>query len=141
LDSFNRQVNRLFDEFLGGFGVAPVQEGASADFTPRVNVSETDKEVRVEAELPGLDEKDITVELDEDALVLRGEKKAEREEKEDEWSRVERTYGSFHRVIPLPAEVEGEKAKATFKNGVLSIVLPRRPEPESKRKTIEIKAG
>lgn len=137
LDSFDRQVNRLFGEFFRG--VAPAE--SVGDFAPRLNVSESEKEVKVEAELPGLDEKDIKVELDQDSLVLSGEKKALEEQKDDQWYRAEHSYGRFHRVIPLPADVDGEKAKAKFKNGVLTITLPKRPEEEAKKKTISINAS
>ncbi len=137
LDSFDRQFNRLFNEFFRG--IAPAEQ--ATDFTPRLNVSESDKELKVEAELPGIDEKDVKVELDEDTLVLSGEKKAEEEKKDGEWYRVERNYGSFHRVIPLPSEVDGEKAKASYKNGVLTITLPKLPEEKATKKTISINAS
>ena len=138
LDSCDRQ----FDDFFRGFGIVPTLAASEpGTFTPDVNLSETDKEVKVVAELPGLDEKDVNVELDEDALVLAGEKKAEEEKKEDTWHRVERSYGSFRRVIPLPAEVEGEKAKASFKKGVLTVTLPKRAEAPSTKKTINITTG
>ena len=137
LDSFDRQVNRIFNEFFRG--VAPAEQ--VSEFAPRLNISESEKELKIEAELPGLDEKDVKVELDEDALVLTGEKKAENESKDDQWYRAERSYGSFHRVIPLPAEVDGEKAKAKFKNGVLTITLPKQPEEKAKKKPISINAS
>ena len=140
---FQRQMNRLFDEF---FGEAPLAERgrepewAPAAFTPRVDVSETDAEVKVSAELPGMDEKDISVELQDDVLVLRGEKKSEQEEKGKNWFRREQSYGSFHRAIELPAGVDAGKAKAQFKKGVLTFVAPKRPEEQARRKTVPIQA-
>jgi len=89
-------------------------------------------------ELPGMDEKDITVEMDDAALTIRGEKKAEQEEKGKNWYRREQSYGSFHRIVPLPANVDGEKAKAKFKQGVLTITAPKREEEQAKRKAITI---
>ena len=138
LDSYDR----LFDDFFRGFGIVPTLAAFEpGTFTPSVNLSETDKEVKVVAELPGLDEKEVNVELDEDTLVLQGEKKGEEEKKEDTWHRVEHSYGSFRRVVPLPAEVDAAKAKAAFKNGVLTVTLPKRPEAQPNKKTINITTG
>ena len=140
---FQRQMNRLFDEF---FGEAPLAERgresawAPVAFMPRVDVSETDAEVKVSAELPGMDEKDISVELQDDVLVLRGEKKSEQEEKGKNWFRREQSYGSFHRAIELPAGVDASKAKAQFKKGVLTFVAPKRPEEQARRNVVPIQA-
>lgn len=141
--SFQREMNRLFDEFFNDFGLlAPWREDAYsvAQFAPKVNVSETDKELKISAELPGMDEKDVSVEMDDDSITIRGERKEEHEEKDGRWYRVEQSYGSFHRVIPLPARVEGDKAKAKFKKGVLQITLPKLPGEAENRKTIAITA-
>lgn len=143
-DSFHdlqRQMNRLFDDFFGDFSLAPRwgERGlATAEFSPRVDVSETDKEVKVSAELPGMDEKDITVELDEAAITIRGERKEEKEDKGKNWHTREQSYGSFLRIIPLPASVDGEKINAKFKKGVLTVTVPKREEDQAKRKTINI---
>lgn len=138
--AFHRDVNRLFDAFFGDFGMLPsrITDDFAGGFAPRVNVSETDQEVTVSAELPGLDEKDVSVELAEETLTLKGEKTEDREERDRNWHRVEHRYGSFHRVIALPARVEAGKAKARFKKGVLTVTLPKHPEEQSKRKSIEI---
>ncbi len=140
---FQREMNRLFDDFLTDFPLASrwgERELPSSAFSPRVDVSETEKEVKVSAELPGMDEKDLTVEMDDASITVRGEKRAESEDKGKNWYRREQSYGSFHRVIPLPATVEGGKAKATFKKGVLTITVPKREEEQSKRKTIAIES-
>ena len=105
---------------------------------PRVDVSETDMEVKVSAELPGMDEKDISVELQDDVLTLRGEKKSEQEEKGKNWFRREQSWGSFQRSIELPAGVDAGKAKAQFKKGVLVFTAPKRPEEQAQRKTVPI---
>lgn len=142
LFSLQRDVNRLFDEFFGDFGLAPFRslEERLPSFSPRVDVSETDAEVKVTAELPGLDEKDIEVTLEDEALTIKGEKKDEREEKTEQSYHIERTYGSFHRVIPLPAQVETGKVKAGFKKGVLTITLPKTAPQKASGRKIEIRA-
>ncbi|MGC9467644.1 MAG: Hsp20/alpha crystallin family protein [Anaerolineae bacterium] len=136
---FQRDMNRMFDEFFGrGFGLAPsnMEEGWTA-FTPRVDVAETDKAIKVSAELPGLSEDNIEVNLSENVLTIRGEKKQEREERGESYYRSERTYGSFRRSIPLPADVKTEEADAVYKNGVLEITLPK--TAEARRKKIAVK--
>lgn len=136
-------MNRLFDDFFNDFPLAPRPgDGglAAFSFSPRVDVSETDKEVRVSAELPGMDEKDITVEMDDEAITIRGERKAEKEEKGKNWYTREQSYGSFHRMIPLPASVAGEKANAKFRKGVLTITVPKKEEEQARRKAIKIEA-
>lgn len=141
--NFQREMNHLFDDFFTGFPLAPrwSERGfPEVSFDPRVDVSETDKEVKVSAELPGMDEKDITVEMDDAAITVRGEKKMETEDKGKNWYSREQSYGSFHRVIPLPVSVQGEKAKAKFKKGVLTITIPKREEEQAKRKAITIES-
>ncbi len=143
ITSLQREMNRLFDGFFRSWELAPFDQFerfALGDFAPRVNVSETEKEVIVSAELPGMDEKDINLELDENTLTIRGEKRSEHEEKGRHWHRVESSYGTFQRTIPLPAGIDTEKAKAQMKKGVLTVTLPKRPEEVAKRRTIEIKA-
>ena len=138
---FQRQMNHLFDDFFGDFPLAERgrdPERAPAAFMPRVDVSETDMEVKVSAELPGMDEKDISVELQDDVLTLRGEKKSEQEEKGKNWFRREQSWGSFQRSIELPAGVDAGKAKAQFKKGVLVFTAPKRPEEQAQRKTVPI---
>ena len=140
---FQRQMNDLFADFFGGYPLAERGGGpewAPAAFTPRVDVAETDTEVKVSAELPGMDEKDISVELQGDVLVLRGEKKREQEEKGKNWYRREQSSGSFRRAIELPAGVDAGKARAQFKKGVLVFTAPKRAEDQAKRKAIPIQA-
>lgn len=141
---FHREMDRLFDEFFGDFLPATRRGGWEAQvsgFNPRVDVSETDKEVKISAELPGLDEKDIAVEMDEGSVTIRGEKKEEKEDKTRNWHVREQYYGSFHRVIPLPAGVDAAKAGAKFSKGVLTITAPKVEEEHARRKTIKITAG
>lgn len=139
---FHEEMNRLFDDFFrGGLPMRPEWGREAMAFDPRVNVYETEKEFRVSAELPGLEQKDIEVEVTEGGLALRGEKKMEHEEKKDGYRTIERSYGSFHRQVPLPADVDASKAGAEFKNGVLTVTVPKLPEAASKRTKIEVKAS
>ncbi|NYD90754.1 Hsp20/alpha crystallin family protein [Sphingomonas melonis] len=124
--SLHREVNRLFDDVFRGFGVPALGEVgrfATPFATPNVELGETDTEIRVTAELPGLDEKDVELTLEDGVLTLRGEKKAEVEDKDRGYS--ERSYGRFERRIGLPRGVEADKANASFRNGVLTVTLPK----------------
>jgi len=121
--SLHREVNRLFDDVFRGFGVPAF---AGLDRTagwPHVELGETDKEIRVTAELPGLDEKDVEITVEDGALTLRGEKRSEVEDKDRGYT--ERSYGRFERRIGLPQGVDRDHADATFKNGVLTVTLPK----------------
>ena len=109
---------------LGATGLA-VPEEIGGTWAPRMDVSETDKEVIVKAELPGLETKNIDISLDRDILVIKGEKKCETEKSEEQYHLVERTYGAFRRSFTLPVEVEADKIDATFKDGILKVVLPK----------------
>jgi HSP20 family protein len=101
-----------------------------------VEISETDKELRVTAELPGLEEKDIEVVLDDDVLILRGERRSETEDHERQYS--ERFYGRFERRLPLGTEVEQDKVKAAFASGVLTVTLPKSARAQARSKRIAI---
>jgi HSP20 family protein len=140
-EGLHRQMDRLFDDFTRGWGLAPVRTTGRgwADLTPRVDVAETDKDIRVTAELPGMDEKDIEVNLTGDVLVLKGEKKAEVEEKDKNFHRVERTFGAFERAIGLPVEVDPAKVEARFRKGVLTVTLAKTPAAQSHARKIEVK--
>ena len=138
------EMNRLFDEFFEGpFGLSPFSGESSfmGDFAPRLDISETDKDVVISAELPGLEPDDINLSLERNALTIRGEKRAEKEEQDKRYYRVERSYGSFHRSIPLPDEVDQDKIDATFKRGVLKVKLPKTQVAHQKSKHISIKTG
>ncbi len=136
--TLHREVNRLFDDMLDRFETVPSLMGRMPSW-PSVEVTASDTDVRVAAELPGLEEKDVDVFVDDDVLTIRGEKKAETEDKERRFS--ERYYGRFERVIPLPFEVEDDKASASFANGVLTITLPKSPKAQEKARRIAINAN
>lgn len=135
------QMNRLFDDFFTNpFGLTPflgnIESGGT--FMPRIDIKETDKEIKVSAEVPGMDEKDIQVRLANNVLTISGEKEAESEDKDSRYHRIERSYGSFRRDIQLPAEVDEEKVTATFAKGVLTVVLPKQGNfPQGRKITIQ----
>jgi len=105
---------------------------------PAVDIEDRADEVIVSAELPGLDKKDFDVEIEADRLILRGEKKASKEKREGSYYYSETSYGSFHRVIPLPAEVDRDKADATYRHGVLTVKLPKTEEAKGRRIAVKV---
>ena len=109
------------------------------NWEPALDVSETDDDVIVKAEVPGIDPKDLDIRVTGDVLTIKGEKHEEKEEKTKEVHRVERSYGAFTRSIDLPEAVDAEKIKAECRGGVLTITLPKKPEAKSHRIKIEVK--
>jgi len=136
VQSFQREMSRLFQDF---FDVAPLG-GRESGLYPEIDVKETEKEIKISAEVPGLEEKDVEVLLSSDSLTIRGEKKQEKEEKGQSYYRSERRYGSFSRVIPLAADIEPDKAEAKFRNGVLNISIPKTEKAKADVKKIPIKS-
>lgn len=138
-----RQMNRLFNDFFGDFSLQPGNGWSDfeSEFVPRLDVAETDKEITVTAELPGMDQKDIEVSIHDGLLTLKGEKKQSSEEKKEGITHTECSYGSFSRSVALPAEVDVEKADASCKNGVLKIHLPKTEPEHAKVRKIEVKTG
>jgi HSP20 family protein len=134
--NLHRGINRLFDDAFRGFGVPETYATG-----PSIDVRETGKGLEVTAELPGVDEKDIDVTLANGALTIRGEKKHERDESEEGYHVMERSYGSFSRSIPLPFDVDDKSVSASFDKGVLRITLPKSPEAESHVRKIAVKGG
>ena len=135
--TLHREMNRLFDDAFRGFDLT---SGTDRFFDramgwPNIEVSQSDKEVKVTADLPGLDEKDVEVELANGVLAIRGEKKTETEDKERMFS--ERYYGRFERQIPVD-DVDQDKVAASFKKGVLTVTLPKSPDAQQKVKRIAI---
>ncbi|WP_213290465.1 Hsp20/alpha crystallin family protein [Bradyrhizobium sp. sGM-13] len=131
--ALHREMNRLFDDAFRSFDIAPFSSHAMG--WPNVEVSETEKEVKVIAELPGLEEKDVNVELRDGMLTISGEKKSETEDKERRFS--ERYYGRFERSVPVD-DVDQDNVGASFKNGVLTVTLPKLPTAQHKVKRIAI---
>ncbi len=131
-----KEIDKLFQEFFGRSYFPERWE--SIEWAPAMDVSETDAEVIVKADLPGVDPEEIEINLVDNVLTIKGEKKREAEEKKENFYRIERYYGSFMRAIQLPAEVDEEKVKASYKDGVLKIILPKKASPKGKTIKIEI---
>lgn len=139
--SLHRDMNRLFDDVFRSLGSRLPASGTFSSFSagwPNVEVSETDTTIKVTAEIPGLEEKDVEVFLEDGVLTLRGEKRSETNDSERQFS--ERVYGRFERRIPLGTEVQEDKVEARFQNGVLSVTLPKSEKAQSQVKRIPIKA-
>jgi HSP20 family protein len=130
------RLSRMMDELFGGFAArAP----ALPRWTPAIEVAETPDQYAVTVELPGARREDVHLELQDDVLTIRGEKRSEREEKDEKRHWVERSYGSFSRSFSLPANADGARVRASFKDGVLTVEIPKREE--AKAKVIDIKSG
>lgn len=135
LRSFQREMNRLLNEF---FEVGPFDKKAFGNF-PEIDVKETEKEIKVSAEIPGIEEKDVEVLLSADSLTIKGEKREEKEERGQSYYHSERRFGSFSRTIPLAVEIEADKVSAEFKNGVLNVTIPKADKARVEVKKIPIK--
>lgn len=145
IEVLHRRMNDLFEDLFGDLGgsrwLAPRSAfGGLGEFTPRFEVAETDDAVEVSAELPGLDEKDVRVTLDNGILTVEGEKKTEREEKKRGVFFSERSYGRFQRSVALPAGIDESKVKASFKKGVLRVTIPKAESARATRRSIPIEA-
>ena len=154
------EMNRVFETFWSRFNGEKTPGAGSSPYpmsnfgigfqgnglpwngtTPRADVTETDDGVEVTVELPGLSEKDVEVSLTDDLLTVKGEKKVEREDTRKGYYLSERSWGAFHRAIPLPPGVDSEKAEAVFRNGVLTVKLPQSAEARARVRRIDVKAG
>lgn len=120
-----REIEEMNKRFWPELALRDLTTGEEMEWAPRLDVTETEKNVEVKAELPGMERKDIDITLDRGLLVIKGEKREEKEEKDRYYHRVERRYGTFCRSVQLPAEVKEEKIEATFKDGVLTVTLPK----------------
>ena len=145
-ESLRREVDRLFDEFGGGrrpiFGFEPLRSRETTwAAAPAVDIAESDKAYEITAELPGMDEKDIEVKLVNGGLTIKGEKQEEKEEKKKDYYLHERHFGSFERCFTVPEGVAADKIEASFKKGVLTVTLPKKPEAQKPEKKIDVKAA
>jgi len=132
--SLQREIDQLFDEFSRG-----IASFGSNELTPRMDLVETDKTFELTAELPGLEEKDVEINLSDNVLTIKGEKKSEKEDKGKNYRMVERSYGSFSRSVELPSGISPDAIKATIDKGVLTVSVPK-PAPSVTRR-IEVKAA
>ena len=151
-ESLRREVDRLFDEFDGGFWRSPFRSPffdlapfrrSEATFTaaPAVDVSETDKAYEITAEMPGMDETNIEVKVANGVLTIKGEKQEDKEEKKKDYYMRERSFGSFERNFQVPEGVETDRIEANFKNGVLSVTLPKSAAAQKAEKKITVKGA
>ena len=139
--TLHREMNRLFDDVARSGAPASSRGGqGGALLAPHMDVSETDKEVRIQAELPGVSERDVEVALDDDVLTIRAEKKQERREEREGIHLSERAYGTFQRSLRLPFHVDAEQVQARFDNGVLSVTLPK-TQPQERTRRVQIQSG
>src|SRR6516165_2242233 len=148
--SFRGEMDRLFDRFGSGFGfpslrrifdIEPAWRTSFSFSTPAIDMSEDEKAYKISAELPGIDAKDIDVSVSGDMLVLKGEKRQEKEEKDKNYHFSERSYGSFRRAFELPGSVDRNRVAADFSKGVLTITLPKTAEAQQPVKKIEVKSS
>lgn len=148
IDRFHREVDRLFDQFFNGFVLKPFGSDrplmpnlAENLLKPTLDLGATDKAYTVSVEIPGVDEKDIKLELADDILTIYGEKKQTSEEKGKNYYRMERSYGSFRRTLALPEDADQDDVSATFKKGVLTVTMPRRTLPQTNVRRIEVQSA
>ncbi len=151
-ESLRREIDRLFDDFDGGFFRSPFRRSLFdlAPFAgremawpavPAVDFTDTEKAYEVTAELPGIDEKNIEVKVANGVLTIKGEKQEEKEEKKKDYYLRERNFGSFERAFQVPEGVDADKIEASFKKGVLTVTLPKKPEAQKAAKKIDVKAA
>lgn len=148
LAQFHQNIDRLFEQAFRRFEMSPF--GFDRPLLPRMNdgmikptldLGATDKAYSIAVEVPGVDEKDVKVEIAKDTLTIRGEKKQEKEEADRNYYRMERCYGSFQRVLSLPEDADQEGVSATFKKGVLTVTIPRKTTPQGHVRHIEIQSA
>ena len=137
VSALQERMNRLFSNFRSA---SPYREEeiSQGPWIPPVDIYETEESLVFKAELPGVTKEDITVEVKDSTLTLKGEKRFEREAKEESYYRVERAYGAFQRAFTLPGMMEQEKVKAKFKDGILEIVLPKTEKAKPKQIKVEV---
>ncbi len=131
LSMLQDRMNRLFDD--AGRPWRTDEPAATTSWSPSVDIFETEGEIVVKAELPGMDRKDIQLNLENNVLSLRGERKFQKETKDDNYHRIERSYGVFSRAFSIPATVDEERIRADYKDGVLKIVLPKKDQAKPKQ--------
>lgn len=145
------EMDKMFEKLMTGEmtsmpSLAAGRDGWFGDFSPRsftpsIDIADEKKYIKVNADLPGMSVDDIQLDVHDGALVIRGEKKIEKSSEEDGYYRTERAYGAFHRVIPIPAEVDADHAEAEFRNGVLTVRLPKLAAKAEEAKRIPVAAG
>ncbi len=150
-ENLRREIDRVFEDFNGGmwrspfgrslFDMQPFWQREATWSAPAVDVAETEKAYEISADLPGMDEKNVEVKFSDGVLTIKGEKQEEKEEKKKDYYLSERNYGSFQRAFQVPDSVDADKIEATFKNGVLTVTMPKSPEAQKSAKKIAVKAA
>jgi HSP20 family protein len=135
-EGFREEMDSMLERFFGK-SLMEANGGASAAWQPSCDVEETDKEIVVKADLPGVDAKDLDISLRDSTLTIRGEKREEKEEKKKDYQRVERFTGQFYRELALPAEADMEKISASSSNGVVTVTIPKKPGALPKKITVK----
>ena len=141
----HQEMDKLFENTFRGFGFSPFRSELFKPLTtsgllkPQVDIGANDKEYTITVEVPGVSEKDVQVEVANNIMTIKGEKKQEKEEKDKDFYRIERSYGSFQRVLSLPDDADQADIKATFKNGILKVKMPRKALPASEVKQVDVK--
>jgi HSP20 family protein len=136
--ALRREMDRMFEDFSRGLPFGPTAEGEGFAVAPRIDVSETDSEMLVSAELPGMKEDEIDVTLAGNMLSISGEKKSEQERKAEDYHVMERSFGRFSRALPVPFDADPDQVKASFKDGVLTVKIPKPAEEKGKSRKIAI---
>jgi len=141
--SLREEMDHLFDDWAEGLNIRVPsvwkEEGGNGLYNPRIDMVENEKAIKVTAELPGINDKDLEITVSDDSITIRGEKSEEKETKENNYHCHERRYGSFERTLPLPSEVDSNKASAEFKKGILQITLPKTQREQKKRHKLSVK--
>jgi HSP20 family protein len=136
-NTLQEQVNRLFESSYGGRS----SESALTTWAPAVDIYETENELVLQADLPAIDEKDLDIRIENNTLTVRGERKFEKQVHEDSYLRVERSYGSFNRSFSLPNTINTEAIRAEYKNGVLTVQMPKRAESKPKQVKVNVETA
>jgi HSP20 family protein len=139
IESLHRDIDRVFDELWSGRWPSWPAELSRSEIMPQLDMTEDDEAFHINVELPGMDEKDLDVTLINHTLTIKGEKKEEKETKDKDVHRRERSYGYFRRSIELPADVDADKVAASYRKGVLTIDLPKSKQAQEQAKRIEVK--
>ena len=137
LFSVRNEMNRLFDNFFTGWP-EPRKGLLEGEWAPSIDVTETEGEITVTAELPGVKQEEVDITITDDVLTLKGQKKEEKEVKDRNYHRIERSYGSFQRSVRLPTDVQAGEAKAAYKDGILTITIPKAEEAKPKQIKIDV---
>jgi len=145
-ESLRREIDRLFDDFDGGFWRTPFRvptwnRSMTWPAVPAVDFTDTENAYEITAELPGIDEKNVEVKVVNGVLTIKGEKQEDKEEKKKDYYVHERNFGSFERAFQVPDDVDADKIEASFKKGILAVRLPKKPEAQKAAKKIDIKAA